>query len=150
MDFIPYCIIFAILLSAIGSADASIHAYHGDAFREVGSAYLLSAIHAYHGDAFREVGSAYLLSGGSEGIVASRSATPLAGNAIHDGQSYIRSAAALRRSIEFRKFISAAARLNFVNFVYLLRNLEKRRKKMKILNTEVNSFDSEISELTVN
>ncbi|XP_028088626.1 transmembrane protein 87A-like [Camellia sinensis] len=70
MDFIPYCIIFAILLSAIGSADASIHAYHGDAFREVGSAYLLS--------------------GGSEGIVASRSATPLAGNAIHDGQSYIR------------------------------------------------------------
>ncbi|GMP39212.1 hypothetical protein CsSME_00010141 [Camellia sinensis var. sinensis] len=70
MDFIPYCIIFAILLSAIRSADASIHAYHGDAFREVGSAYLLS--------------------GGSEGIVASRSATPLAGNAIHDGQSYIR------------------------------------------------------------
>ncbi|KAA8536522.1 hypothetical protein F0562_029000 [Nyssa sinensis] len=64
----------ALLISSIGSANASIHIYEQDQFREVGNAYLLS--------------------GGSEGIVASRIATPLSDKAIpstiHDGRSYIR------------------------------------------------------------
>ncbi|XP_052194658.1 uncharacterized protein LOC127802712 [Diospyros lotus] len=74
MDFIPCGLIIALLIAATGSAEASIHVYDGDQFREVGNAYLLS--------------------GGSEGIVASRTETPLADNAIHssihDGRSYIR------------------------------------------------------------
>ncbi|CAK9151198.1 unnamed protein product [Ilex paraguariensis] len=63
-----------LLISAIGSANASIHIYDRDPFREVGNAYLLS--------------------GGSEGIVASRNPTPLRPHAIHssphDGRSYVR------------------------------------------------------------
>ncbi|KAL3814467.1 hypothetical protein ACJIZ3_015735 [Penstemon smallii] len=53
-----------ILLSTVGSAQASIHIYNRDQFREVGNAYLLS--------------------GGSEGIAASPVTTD------HHGRSYIR------------------------------------------------------------
>lgn len=53
--------IFVILLSAVGLAEASIHVYRRDPFREVGNAYLLS--------------------GGSEGIAASND---------RHGRSYIR------------------------------------------------------------
>lgn len=76
MDFVTCCLIFALLISATRSADASIHVYDRDPFREVGNAYLLS--------------------GGSEGIVASRTTTPLPGDdneahsSIDDGHSYIR------------------------------------------------------------
>ncbi|XP_058191833.1 uncharacterized protein LOC131308824 [Rhododendron vialii] len=75
MGLVPCCLIFALLISATGSADASIHVYDRDPFREVGNAYLLS--------------------GGSEGIVASSTAAPLpadnaARSSIDDGRSYIR------------------------------------------------------------
>ncbi|CDO97526.1 unnamed protein product [Coffea canephora] len=63
-----------VLISAVRSAEASIHDYHGDPFREVGNAYLLS--------------------GGSEGILASQSSPPSTRrgfhSAVHDGLSYIR------------------------------------------------------------
>ncbi|XP_057493219.1 uncharacterized protein LOC130778730 [Actinidia eriantha] len=53
-----------------------------------------ASIHAYDRDPFREVGNAYLLSGGSEGVVASSTPTPLVDNEIRslmrDGRSYIR------------------------------------------------------------
>ncbi|KAI5661500.1 hypothetical protein M9H77_20823 [Catharanthus roseus] len=64
---------YLILALTIGSAEASIHTYNGDPFREVGNAYLIS--------------------GGSEGIVATRVA-PLPHRSFrsiaHDGRSYIR------------------------------------------------------------
>ncbi|KAL3538571.1 hypothetical protein ACH5RR_001937 [Cinchona calisaya] len=62
-----------ILISAVGSAEASIHIYDRDPFREVGNAYLLS--------------------GGSEGILASQASPPphrAFRSAAHDGLSYIR------------------------------------------------------------
>ncbi|XP_057977352.1 uncharacterized protein LOC131164287 [Malania oleifera] len=62
----------AILLSAIASIDASKHFY------------LTS--NSY----FREVGNAFLFSGGSEGIVAARTADSTAPFSVHDGRSYIR------------------------------------------------------------
>ncbi|XP_059653412.1 uncharacterized protein LOC132300392 [Cornus florida] len=69
-----FTISVALLISAIGSAHASVHIYDRDSFREVGNAFLLS--------------------GGSEGIVASLTAVPLTDNSIpssiHDGRSYIR------------------------------------------------------------
>ncbi|KAL6964356.1 hypothetical protein U1Q18_035411 [Sarracenia purpurea var. burkii] len=74
MGLIPCCLCFAFIILATGLTDASIHVYDRDPFREVGNAYLLS--------------------GGSEGIVASRTTTPLTENAIHssihDGRSFIR------------------------------------------------------------
>ncbi|XP_057464907.1 uncharacterized protein LOC130754683 [Actinidia eriantha] len=74
MGLVPCCLFIAILISTTGSAEASIHEYDRDPFREVGNAYLLS--------------------GGSEGVVASRTTTPLADNEIRspmrDGRSYIR------------------------------------------------------------
>ncbi|XAR53119.1 hypothetical protein NMG60_11021532 [Bertholletia excelsa] len=74
MGIIPCCLSFAFLILSIGSADASIHVYRRDPFREVGNAYLLS--------------------GGSEGLVASRTTTSLPDIAmltsIRDGRSYIR------------------------------------------------------------
>ncbi|XP_042499413.1 transmembrane protein 87B-like [Macadamia integrifolia] len=54
-----------------------------------------ASIHIYDSEIFKEVGNAYLLSGGSEGIVASRIAPPVSAEhhfrlGIHDGLSYIR------------------------------------------------------------
>lgn len=50
-----FVVVSLLVISAVGSAVASIHTYHRDPFREVGSSYLVS--------------------GGSEGIVASPNAT---------------------------------------------------------------------------
>lgn len=61
--------VVALVFSAIGSAHASIHSYDRDPFREVGNAYLLS--------------------GGSEGILAARTTSPLLHRSVHDGRSYI-------------------------------------------------------------
>ncbi|XP_010245901.1 PREDICTED: transmembrane protein 87B [Nelumbo nucifera] len=52
-----------------------------------------ASIHFYDQETFKEVGNAYLLSGGSEGIVASRAGAfddKNAGSGIHDGRSFIR------------------------------------------------------------
>ncbi|XP_043713628.1 transmembrane protein 87A-like isoform X1 [Telopea speciosissima] len=54
-----------------------------------------ASIHVYDAEIFKEVGNAYLLSGGSEGIVASPAVPPVSAEqhfrlGIHDGLSYIR------------------------------------------------------------
>ncbi|KAJ0700406.1 hypothetical protein HanOQP8_Chr10g0367461 [Helianthus annuus] len=53
-----------------------------------------ASIHVYDRDPFREVGNAYLVSGGSEGLAASRTATPLPRHSTvvtaNDGRSFIR------------------------------------------------------------
>ncbi|KAM7482219.1 hypothetical protein LguiB_006802 [Lonicera macranthoides] len=63
-------LVVVVALSAIGSANASIHIYGRDPFREVGNALLLS--------------------GGSEGILASRTTSRSIHSATDDGRSYIR------------------------------------------------------------
>ncbi|KAM7482212.1 hypothetical protein LguiB_006795 [Lonicera macranthoides] len=62
-------LVVVVALSAIGSANASIHIYGRDPFREVGNALLLS--------------------GGSEGILASRTTSRSIHSAADDGRSYI-------------------------------------------------------------
>ncbi|XP_024980669.1 transmembrane protein 87A [Cynara cardunculus var. scolymus] len=78
-----------LLLLVIESADASIHVYDRDPFREVGNAYLVS--------------------GGSEGLAASRITTPLPRHSspvtANDGRTYIRF-----QNVTFRRSEAAAAK----------------------------------------
>ncbi|KAJ0743875.1 putative transmembrane protein GPR107/GPR108 [Helianthus annuus] len=68
-----------------------------------------ASIHVYDRDPFREVGNAYLVSGGSEGLAASRTATPLPRHSTvvtaNDGRSFIRF-----QNITFRRTEASAAK----------------------------------------
>ncbi|XP_047338519.1 transmembrane protein 87B-like [Impatiens glandulifera] len=69
--FVCFLLITAFIFFLVRSADASIHFYDRDPFREVGNAYLVF--------------------GGSEGALASRTTSPLtSASSVHDGRSYIR------------------------------------------------------------
>ncbi|XP_054779224.1 uncharacterized protein LOC129287096 [Prosopis cineraria] len=69
-----------------------------------------ASIHIYDKEPFKEVGNAYLLSGGSEGIVASLNAAPPSDPlSINDGHSYIRF-----EDITFRRSKTAAKRMKHI------------------------------------